>query len=107
MKKIIRIDVSKVPDAGKRQIYIYRISSFSVDKISLEKHLVSMMNTFEGNDLVAELNEDTKVGTVAFKVDQALIPIVVQAVDEVAVSFEANEKLITKINFDGVIAVVQ
>ena len=107
MKKIIRIDVSKVPDAGKRQIYIYRISSFSVDKVSLEKHLVSMMNSFEGTDLVAELNEDTKVGVVTFKVAPALIPVIVQAVDEVAVSFEADEKLITEINFNGVIAVVQ
>jgi len=107
MKKIIRIDVSKIQDAGKRQIYVYRLASFSIDKVSLEKHLVSMMNSFEGDELVAELNEDTKVGMVTQKVVSDLIPAVVQLVDEVAVSFESNEKMITGINFSGVKQVVQ
>lgn len=107
MKKIIRIDVSKIQEAGKRQVYVYRVASFSVDKISLEKHLVSMMNTFEGNDLVAELNEETKVGSVTHKVAADLIPVVIKSVDEVASGFEANEKLITKIDFEGIKAVVQ
>jgi hypothetical protein len=107
MKKMIRIDVSKIQDAGKRQIYVYRVSSFSVDKVSLEKHLVSMLNTFEGNDLVAELNEDTKVGSVTQKVSPDLISTVIKSVDDVASGFEANEKLIIKIDFEGIKAVVQ
>lgn len=107
MKKLIRIDVKKIQDAGKRQIYVYRVSSFSVDKVSLEKHFVSMLNTFEGNDLVAELNDETKVGVVTQKVVSDIIPIVIMAIDEVAVGFEANEKLITKIDFEGIKAVVQ
>lgn len=107
MKKMIRIDVSKIQDAGKRQVYVYRIASFSIDKISLEKHLVSMLNTFEGNDLVAELNDETKVGSVTHKVAPDLIPVVIKSVDEVASSFEANEKLIIKIDFEGIKAVIQ
>lgn len=107
MKKMIRIDVSKIQDAGKRQIYVYRVASFSVDKVSLEKHLVSMLNTFEGNDLVAELNEETKVGTVTHKVAADIIPVIIKTVDDVAVGFESNEKLITKIDFEGIKAVVQ
>jgi len=107
MKKMIRIDVGKIQDAGKRQIYVYRVSSFSVDKVSLEKHLVSMLNTFEGTDLVAELNDETKVGTVTQKVISDLIPIVIKAVDEVASGFESNEKMIISIDFEGIKAVVQ
>lgn len=107
MKKLIKIDITKVPDAGKRQIYVYRIASFSVDKISLEKHLVSTMNSFEGTDLVAELNEETKVGTVIQKVTLNIIPVIIKLVDEVASGFEANEKLITKICFDGIRTIVQ
>ena len=107
MKKIIRIDVLKIQEAGKRQIYVYRVASFSVDKISLEKHLVSMLNTFEGNELVAELNDETKVGSVTHRVAPHLISTVIKSVDDVASSFEANEKLITKIDFEGIKAVVQ
>ena len=107
MKKIIRIDVTKVPDAGKRQIYCYRIASFSVDKVSLEKHFVSTLNSFEGTDLVAELNESTKVGTITHKVALALIPDIIQSIDEVIVSFESNEKMIMSIAADGIKSVVQ
>lgn len=106
MKKLIRIDVTQIPDAGKRQIYVYRIASFSVDKISLEKHLVSTMNSFEGTDLVAELNEETKVGTITQKVLLDIIPVVILLVDEVASSFEVDEKHITKVNFEGIKSVV-
>lgn len=107
MKKLIRIDITKIFDAGKRQIYVYRIASFSVDKISLEKHLVSTMNSFEGTELVAELNEDTKVGTVTQKLALDLIPVVIQSIDQVMSGFEANEKLITKISFEGIKTIVQ
>lgn len=107
MKKIIKIDVTKVPDAGKRQIYVYRVSSFSVDKVSLEKHFVSILNGFEGTDLSAELNDDTKVGTITHKVSPSIIPEVIKCVDEVASSFESNEKTITKIDFSGIKSVVQ
>lgn len=107
MKKIIKIDITKVPDAGKRQIYVYRLASFSIDKISLEKHLVSMMNSFEGEELVAELNEETKVGTITHRVSLDIVPTVIMLVDEVASGFEANEKLITKIDFEGIRTVVQ
>ncbi len=107
MKKLIRIDIKKIQDAGKRQIYVYRVSSFSVDKVSLEKHLVSMMNSFEGNDLVAELNEETKVGSITNKVSPELIPTVIKSVDEVVAGFDSNEKMITKIDFDGIVSVVQ
>ncbi len=107
MKKIVRVDVTKVKDAGKRQIYIYRISSFSVDKVSLEKHLVSMLNSFEANELVAEINEDTKVGTVTQKVSPELIPVLIKSVDEVLIAFAANEKMITDINFEGIKSVAQ
>jgi len=107
MKKVIRIDVGKIQDAGKRQIYVYRVSSFSVDKISLEKHLVSMMNSFEGTDLVAELNDETKVGMVTQKVAADIIPDIIRLVDEVASGFDANEKMITKIDFEGIKTVIQ
>lgn len=107
MKKVIRIDVGKIQDAGKRQIYVYRVSSFSVDKISLEKHLVSMMNSFEGTDLVAELNDETKVGMVTQKVASDIIPDIIRLVDEVASGFDANEKMITKIDFEGIKTVIQ
>lgn len=107
MKKIIKIDVTKVPDAGKRQIYVYRVSAFSVDKVSLEKHFVSMMNSFTGTDLVAELNDDTKVGTITNKVSPSIIPEVIKCIDEVASGFESNEKMITKIDFSGIVSVVQ
>ena len=107
MKKIIRIDITKITDAGKRQIYCYRIASFSVDKISLEKHFVSTMNSFGGTDLVAELNEATKVGTITHKVTPALIPDIIQSIDEVIVSFESNEKMIIGIATDGIKSIVQ
>ncbi len=107
MKKIIKIDITQVKDAGNRQIYVYRIASFSIDKISLEKHSVSIMNSFEANELVAELNEDTKVGVVTQKVSLELIPVIMQAVDEVVSGFESSEKMITKINFSGIKQVVQ
>jgi uncharacterized Fe-S cluster-containing MiaB family protein len=107
MKKIIKIDVSKVPDAGKRQIYIYRISSFSVDKISLEKHFVSIQNTFDKGELTAELTDETKVGIITQKVISTLIPVIIQAVDEIALGFESNEKAIISINFNGVQSVAQ
>ncbi len=107
MKKIIKIDVTQIKDAGKRQIYVYRLASFSIDKVSLEKHLVSMLNSFEGDELVAELNEDTKVGIVTHRINPVLIPVVSQLIDEVAASFESNEKMITDINFSGIKQVVQ
>lgn len=107
MKKIIKIDVSKIQEAGKRQIYVYRVSGFNIDKISLDKHLVSILNTFEGNDLVAELNDATRVGTITQRVSSDLIPIVIKSVDEVASGFETNEKLIIKIDFDGIKEVIQ
>ena len=97
----------KIHDVGKKQIYVYRVASFSVDKVSLEKHLVSMLNTFEGSDLVAELNENTKVGTVTHKVSPTLIPTIIKSVDEVASLFESNEKMITNIDFEGIQSVIQ
>lgn len=107
MKKVIRIDITKVPNAGKRQIYVYRVSGFSVDKISLEKHFISILNSLEGTELVAELNDDTKVGVVTSKVSLSIIPEVIKCVDEVASGFESNEKMITKVDFSGIESIVQ
>lgn len=105
MNKIIMINKAIMRDKGKRQIYVYRVASFSIDKVSLEKHFISMKNPLEGDDLVAELNDTTKVGTITHKVKSDLIPIVIKSVDEVASDFESDEKMITSIDFKGVVSV--
>lgn len=108
MRKIVKIDVASA-NAGesvKKQMYLYRIASVNVDKVTLEKHIVSIMNTFEDKEMVAELDDSTRVGTVTQKVTSSLIPTVSKSVDEVVSSFEMNEKVILSIDFKGVKSVV-
>jgi len=108
MKKIVKIDMTVIPDAGKRQMYVYRIASFSVDKVSLEKHFISLLSTLEGGAVIhAELNDETKVGTVTHRVSPDLVPILVKGVDEVLFQFESNEKMIISIDFKGIRSVIQ
>lgn len=105
MKKVIKINKNIVDTVGKNQLYVYRISGFNLDKISLEKHLVVLNNSFD-TDNVAELNEDTKVGIITQKVASELLPILIQFVDNVAISFESNEKMITAVSFLGISSVI-
>lgn len=92
------IEISKdVKLSDDKKLYLYRVASFSVDKVTLEKHCVAVKDTFDRSSYVAEINEDTKVGSITQKVDSSLVPFIIKSVDTVIADFEANEKLILNV----------
>ncbi len=98
MKKIVDL-------TGHTDIkYVYRISSVSIDKVTLEKHIVDLNNrNLEGGQVVNyEITEETKVGTVTQKVLSSLIPVVTKMVDAAVIDFKIEDKSgISAILFEG------
>lgn len=87
------------------RVYLYRVANVSLDKVTLEKHLSAVKNTFDGkNVLSVKINDETKVGTVTQKLDSVLIASISKKVDEVAVNFIMGEKVIESIDFSGVMS---
>ncbi len=103
--------------------YLYRVASVSVNRVTLEKHKVDMMNTFlsvdnnitdinrqrvgRGLDEIyvpektysCTISDETKVGSVMQKVVASLIAEVSKRVDEVVIDFEMGEKNVKKIQW--------
>ncbi len=94
MKKEVNLIGTGI-DNIKNLHYIYRISSVSVDKVTLEKHSINLNNsTIDGGEWVVnyEISDDTKVGIVTQKLLDDLIPIVTKMVDEVVIDFKIESK---------------
>ena len=105
MKKTVIISKDAVADRGfPDKMYLYRIAGVSLDKVTLDKHLVKLMSTLEkDSSFSAEMNDETKVGTVTEKMFSGIVRDVSKLVDFVAVDFKMDEKVITSIDFRGVI----
>ena len=113
MKKILKIDGTFSNEIVlNRRIYLYRVASVNIDKVTLEKHLVTLLDTLalagllDGKGgITTEMNDENKVGTVTQKMRVSLIADISKRVDEVAVDFEMDGKMIKSIDFKGVISV--
>lgn len=105
MDKNVGIDVEIVSKQHKgSRMYLYRISSVSIDKVTLEKHNVLLMNTIDNiRGVSAKLNDESKVGSVTQKMHSSIIAEVSKKVDAVIIDFEMDDKVITKVIFGGVI----
>ena len=88
MKKIVNLTCMK----GIH--YVYRISSISVDKISMEKHAVDLGNRKLDDvpDVTFEISDDTKVGSVTQKLKDNLIAKVTKMVDVIILDFNIEDK---------------
>lgn len=88
MKKVV--DLTGIKDIR----YVYRISSVSIDKVTLEKHSVDLGNrNLEGGQIVNyEISDDTKVGSVTQKIRDNLIAQVTKMVDAIIIEFNIEDK---------------
>lgn len=107
MRKIVNILPEFRWDKVKgNTVYLYRIASVSVDKVTLEKHLAKIDDSLEKKK-VASISDETDVGTVTQKLSSDLIADISKRVDEVAVDFEMVEKTITSFDFKGIVIVYE
>lgn len=91
---------------AKGKIYLYRISSVILDKITFEKHLTNINNSFDRIDVLsAKITDETKVGVVTQKLDSVLVASVSKKIDEIAIDFIMGDKAIESIDFSGVTSV--
>jgi hypothetical protein len=104
MEKTVMVDIKVARDfTMKHRINLYRVASVKIDKVTLEKHEVCLMNNLTTISLSCKINDDTKVGVITQKMVADIIDEISKKVDCVAVDFIMKDKLIIKINFDGVI----
>lgn len=82
--------MEKIVTLCKGVKYLYVVSSVNLDKVTLSKHTVIPLNTFNASGVIHKITDDTKVGTVTQKMSKVIIPIVSKKVDCVAVDFSID-----------------
>lgn len=92
---------NKIKIVSKKAV-LYRVATVSLEKVTLEKHNVILLNSIVGMDITSIISEDTKVGTVTQKMKSDIVPEVSKRINDIARDFVMDDKVITEILFDGV-----